>query len=61
MCRNIEIFIYEGLCGSLEIIRFLFHVVLFFNEKTSGFDGYIASENIDAAYIMYNYNWINKD
>ena len=33
---------------------------MFFNEKTSGFDGYIASENIDAAYIMYNYNWINK-
>lgn len=36
------------------------HEGLFFNEKTSGFDGYIASENIDAAYIMYNYNWINK-
>ena len=30
---------------------------LVFSEKTSGFDGYLANEDIDAAYLMFNYTW----
>ena len=30
---------------------------LVFSEKTSGFDGYVATEDIDAAYLMFNYTW----
>ena len=30
---------------------------LVFSEKTSGFDGYVANEDIDAAYLMFNYTW----
>ena len=33
---------------------------LFFSEKTSGFDGYIATEDINALYIMFNRNFGNK-
>ena len=36
------------------------HEGLFFSEKTSGFDGYRATENIDAAYVMYNFDWNKK-
>ena len=36
------------------------HEGLFFSEKTSGFDGYRATENIDAAYLMYNFDWNKK-
>ena len=30
---------------------------LVFSEKTSGFDGYVATEDINAAYLMFNYTW----
>ncbi|GIS55016.1 hypothetical protein Ct9H90mP29_20580 [bacterium] len=33
---------------------------LVFSEKTSGFDGYVATEDINALYLMVNRNFGNK-